>query len=229
MQITVPFILRTRVSLSTGRRLYKANICQVTTGLYGLLPDPSIIIDALYPNPAFLQVAVRYHLPLLMQGAELIVYNLYGQEVSRSLLSPLSETLILPVSGWREGIYYYRIETLTSAGYPRRSAIVKSDICRTGKIVPLIYLFGWILINYYGKYRQIFDKRSGSTTCGPAGISYEHQPRVGFKVINKMFGWKDDAERVKKLAYALSHPLKPVEIRRTRRRARNTSSRIRRT
>jgi len=32
------------------------------------------------------------------------------------------------------------------------------------------------------------------------------------KVINKMFGWKDDAERVKKLAYALSHPLRPVEI-----------------
>src|SRR5215472_3432243 len=32
------------------------------------------------------------------------------------------------------------------------------------------------------------------------------------KVINKMFGWKDDAERVKKLAYALGHPLKPVEI-----------------
>src|SRR5260370_33789239 len=32
------------------------------------------------------------------------------------------------------------------------------------------------------------------------------------KVINKMFGWKDDAERVKKLAYALGHPLKSVEI-----------------
>ncbi len=32
------------------------------------------------------------------------------------------------------------------------------------------------------------------------------------KVINKMFGWKDDAERVKKLAHALRHPLKPVEI-----------------
>ena len=32
------------------------------------------------------------------------------------------------------------------------------------------------------------------------------------KVINKMFGWKSDAERVKKLAYALGHPLKPVEI-----------------
>src|ERR1700730_16568348 len=29
------------------------------------------------------------------------------------------------------------------------------------------------------------------------------------KVINKMFGWKSDAERVKKLAHALSHPLKP--------------------
>src|SRR5262245_56496441 len=26
------------------------------------------------------------------------------------------------------------------------------------------------------------------------------------KVINKMFGWANDAERVKKLAYALSHP-----------------------
>src|SRR4249920_2357115 len=31
-------------------------------------------------------------------------------------------------------------------------------------------------------------------------------------VINKMFGWKDDPDRVRKLAYALSHPLKPVEI-----------------
>ena len=32
------------------------------------------------------------------------------------------------------------------------------------------------------------------------------------KVINKMFGWKDDAERVKKLADALRKPLPPVEI-----------------
>jgi gallate decarboxylase subunit C len=32
------------------------------------------------------------------------------------------------------------------------------------------------------------------------------------KVINKMFGWKDDAERVKKLAYALRRPLEPAEI-----------------
>ena len=31
-------------------------------------------------------------------------------------------------------------------------------------------------------------------------------------VINKMFGWKNDVERTSKLAYALSHPLKPVEI-----------------
>src|SRR6266849_7847347 len=32
------------------------------------------------------------------------------------------------------------------------------------------------------------------------------------KVINKMFGWSSDAERVRKLAYALSHPLKSVEV-----------------
>src|SRR6266852_3127218 len=32
------------------------------------------------------------------------------------------------------------------------------------------------------------------------------------KVINTMFGWKDDAERVKRLAYALRRPLKSVEI-----------------
>src|ERR1700738_1752304 len=31
-------------------------------------------------------------------------------------------------------------------------------------------------------------------------------------IINRMFGWKDDAERVRKLAYGMSHPLKPVEI-----------------
>src|SRR3974390_297859 len=32
------------------------------------------------------------------------------------------------------------------------------------------------------------------------------------KVINKMFGWKSDAERVKRLAYAVSPPLTPVAI-----------------
>src|SRR5215831_9600582 len=31
-------------------------------------------------------------------------------------------------------------------------------------------------------------------------------------VINKMFGWKDDVERTRKLSHALSHPLKSVEI-----------------
>src|SRR5256885_16388360 len=31
-------------------------------------------------------------------------------------------------------------------------------------------------------------------------------------VINKMFGWKDDVERTRKLAHALSHPLESVEI-----------------
>ena len=31
-------------------------------------------------------------------------------------------------------------------------------------------------------------------------------------VINKMFGWDSDVDRTRKLAYALSHPLKPVEI-----------------
>src|SRR5713226_10515439 len=31
-------------------------------------------------------------------------------------------------------------------------------------------------------------------------------------IINRMFGWTDDAERVRKLAHALSHPIKPVEI-----------------
>ena len=32
------------------------------------------------------------------------------------------------------------------------------------------------------------------------------------KVINKMFGWKDDKDRTHKLADAIRNPLKPVEI-----------------
>ena len=43
-------------------------------------------------------------------------------------------------------------------------------------------------------------------------------------IINGMFGWKDDAERVRKLAYALSHPVPPAEISQSERRARSTSS-----
>ena len=34
-------------------------------------------------------------------------------------------------------------------------------------------------------------------------------------VINKIFGWQDDTDRTRKLAYALSHPLKPVEVERS--------------
>jgi UbiD family decarboxylase len=32
------------------------------------------------------------------------------------------------------------------------------------------------------------------------------------EVINKMFGWSDNTDRTRKLAYALSHPLKPIEV-----------------
>jgi UbiD family decarboxylase len=32
------------------------------------------------------------------------------------------------------------------------------------------------------------------------------------EVINKMFGWADNTDRTRKLAYALSHPLKPIEV-----------------
>ena len=31
-------------------------------------------------------------------------------------------------------------------------------------------------------------------------------------IINRMFGWKDDTERTRSLAHALTHPLKPVEV-----------------
>ncbi len=43
-------------------------------------------------------------------------------------------------------------------------------------------------------------------------------------VINKMFGWKSDAERVRKLAEALRKPLKPVEISQDEAPCRSTSS-----
>jgi 4-hydroxy-3-polyprenylbenzoate decarboxylase len=32
------------------------------------------------------------------------------------------------------------------------------------------------------------------------------------EVINKMFGWADNTDRTRKLAYALSHPMKPIEV-----------------
>ena len=41
-------------------------------------------------------------------------------------------------------------------------------------------------------------------------------------VINKMFGWKDDAERTRKLAHALSQSAQAGDHRRARRRARRT-------
>jgi 4-hydroxy-3-polyprenylbenzoate decarboxylase len=31
-------------------------------------------------------------------------------------------------------------------------------------------------------------------------------------VINKMFGWKDHADRTRKLAYAITHPIAPIVV-----------------
>jgi 4-hydroxy-3-polyprenylbenzoate decarboxylase len=47
--------------------------------------------------------------------------------------------------------------------------------------------------------------------------NYEHLRAVtnlfgNISVINKMFGWENDTKRTKALAYALTHPLPPVEI-----------------
>src|SRR5437867_11543267 len=31
-------------------------------------------------------------------------------------------------------------------------------------------------------------------------------------VMNQMFGWRDDNDRTRKLAYALTHPIRPAEV-----------------
>jgi hypothetical protein len=110
--------------LFTGRRLYRVNVCPVTTGLNNLHPDPEIKIGALYPNPAQADVAMQYRLPALVQPARLLVYNLYGYEVSRTWLNSSAEIVTLPVAGWPAGVYYCRIETYTSAGNVYKPAIV---------------------------------------------------------------------------------------------------------
>jgi hypothetical protein len=110
---------------STGRKLYKATICPVTTGLNDLIPDPDMAITALYPNPASAQVTVQYHLPPLIQNARLMVYNLYGQQIGHVRLSSFAETIVLPLHKWPAGIYNCRIETPTNAGSTRKLALVK--------------------------------------------------------------------------------------------------------
>src|ERR1044071_5645191 len=35
---------------------------------------------------------------------------------------------------------------------------------------------------------------------------------ANYDIINKMFGWENHTERTRKLAHALTHPLKPVEV-----------------
>jgi hypothetical protein len=72
LPITVIYITD-KEFLTTGRKLYQANICTVPTGVDALLPDPDIAIDGLCPNPAIAQVSVRYPLPALLQNAHLMV------------------------------------------------------------------------------------------------------------------------------------------------------------
>jgi hypothetical protein len=111
--------------MGMGRKLYQANICTVTTGLNQLAPDPSLHIQKIYPNPAFTQVAIHYQLPSAPQTAYLLVYNLYGREISRNPLQPAAAPIVLPIIEWPAGIYYCRIETSINYGYTYKLAIIK--------------------------------------------------------------------------------------------------------
>lgn len=111
--------------MGTGRKLYKANICITTTGLNHAAPDPSLHIQKIYPNPALAEVAIHYQLPYASSTAQLLIYNLYGQEISRNPLQPSAASMVLPVSGWPAGIYFCRIETGLHFGYTYKLAIAK--------------------------------------------------------------------------------------------------------
>lgn len=80
------------------------------TGLAEQASNNGLLISDPVPNPADNIVSFNLNISGKVLGAKFIIFNVSGQKIFESGLTPEQNILSVPVAGLQSGIYYYRIE-----------------------------------------------------------------------------------------------------------------------
>jgi hypothetical protein len=79
-----------------------------------------------YPNPASDLTTIEYHIVNgSVTDAQLVLYNLVGQEIRRYRLDDASNSTIMSVADLPSGTYYYQLQTAGNNSPGRKLVVIK--------------------------------------------------------------------------------------------------------
>ncbi len=78
-----------------------------------------------YPNPSVGQTTVEYNLPKGVTTADLVFYNMTGQEVKRFKVTNAFHDIIISTTDLDAGTYYYQIQTATGFNAGKKMVVIK--------------------------------------------------------------------------------------------------------
>ena len=78
-----------------------------------------------YPNPSAGQTTVEYNLPEGITTADLVFYNITGQEVKRFKVTNAFHDIIISTADLDAGTYYYQILTATGFNAGKKMVVIK--------------------------------------------------------------------------------------------------------
>ncbi len=99
------------VSPSTVNTLVYTIPGQTTTGSIDYPIDERVSLRKAFPNPTANEVTIPYNLPLNVNQAELVLYNVSGNKVKSFVIDHAFDNIVLQTSDLPAGMYLYRIES----------------------------------------------------------------------------------------------------------------------
>jgi carboxypeptidase T len=84
-------------------------IVDISTGIGAILNPDDVKISNAVPNPASTFVTIHYSIPENAPGLKLMVYDALGRKMAEEPVSDRQNMVVLHVSAWGHGVYYYAI------------------------------------------------------------------------------------------------------------------------
>ena len=78
-----------------------------------------------YPNPTAGQTTVEYNLPQGITSADLVFYNITGQEIKRFKVTNAFHDILISTADLNAGTYYYQIQTSTGFSVGKKMIVIK--------------------------------------------------------------------------------------------------------
>jgi len=78
-----------------------------------------------YPNPSNGQTTVEYNLPQGVTTADLVFYNITGQEIKRFKVTNAFRDILISTADLEAGTYYYQLQTATGFNAGKKMIVIK--------------------------------------------------------------------------------------------------------